>query len=183
MFKRLAIAGCLGVCLIGAGSVVAATSAPTGPMAQSSADLALGISGAVPTTCELNTSSDQLAPRLDGLRGRAVLEFDVDCNISLEIAVGSQNGAMVHEARARMNDYHGFAEVLPYALEFEIDVAGASRPVFRSADIQSAALPGRFDVIPYTTQGRMIIDWQTAEPLVAGRYHDVITISVTGDSR
>ncbi len=152
-------------------------------LAQDTDDLQLDVTGQIAARCEiLNFGAGDATIDLEA-GGTKSFGFDIDCNLPMRLELSSKNGALVNEAmQALAAKANGWVASIPYRATVAIDSIGFSETA-DSADLLGGIAYSTGSQIPFETNGELTVELeQPAGPLPAGRYEDVITITVSADA-
>jgi len=175
--------------LTGAGRLLAVSALllamqATAARGQEAGKLELDVVGEITARCEiLNFGTGQDGNFDLSLGGTRSFDFDIDCNLPMQIELSSKNGALVNEQMLALETSgNGWTATLPYRATLAIDSIGFSETV-ESADMVAGVTYRTGSQIPFETTGQLTVELSEATgPLPAGRYVDVISITVSADA-
>ena len=145
--------------------------------------LRLKLKGHVRPHCGIGLENQQIFENLTDGPGHRVIAFEVDCNEELQIEMRSLNGGLQHENASLIGVQPGFLTLLPYDLSVNVQASNAQTVNVGSQEIKNIFRGGSIGVIPYRTSGQLELRWSPENPLIGGRYRDVIEIRTSGKGR
>lgn len=151
---------------------------------QDADDLKLDVTGEITARCEINNLGSGQGVNFDlAIGGTRNFDFDVDCNLPMQIELSSKNGALVNQQMLALQSAgNGWTATLPYRATVSIDSIGFSETA-DSEDLVGGITYRTGAQIPFQTTGQLSVDLpDPGVPLPAGRYEDVISITVSADA-
>jgi hypothetical protein len=142
------------------------------------ATLRLNVSGTIASRCMISFADTRIVLNLGAAVGQVRLPFDVDCNDRMSVQLRSRLGALQHERSASIIPSVGFGSEQPYRLSLALGSGEGSRS-YESRDIFAAPAVYETAAIPGVTTGQLSVAWERSQPLLGGRYYDIIEIRVS----
>lgn len=142
----------------------------------------LDLVGWVEPKCEISRFGNG-SNRLEfTVSGAGTIPFEVDCNVPMQIKLSSEHGGLVNQRFLQLAGAGDrWAARWPYRASVTIDEIGF-RESAASGDLLGGVVWSTGRDIPFQTEGDLTIELQdSAAPLVAGTYEDVIRITVSPD--
>ena len=144
--------------------------------------LELDLEGEITARCEV-LGIGALDGSLDLADGGVLsLDFDISCNLPMQLELTSKNGALINDALDRLSGGNAaWSARMLYEATLTVDAIGLSETA--SSEAMAAGVTYRSgNEIPFDTSGKLMI-----RPLLngqshpAGRYQDVISIAIFAD--
>ena len=157
---------------------IVATQAQPSATAQQS-PLELDLEGEITASCEvLGFGSNGRAIDLVA-GGVQTFDFDISCNLPMQLELSSANGALVNEELEKIvTGSSDWSARMPYDAAITVDSIGLRETT--TSDIMANGVIYRSgSEIPFDTSGQLVVEPRDDGALYpAGRYRDVISITV-----
>ena len=143
------------------------------------APLELDLDGEITARCEiLGFGSDGRAIDLAS-GGAQTFDFDISCNLPMQLELSSANGALVNEELEKLaNGSSEWSARMPYDATITVDSIGL-REATSSDAMANGVIYRSGSAIPFDTSGQLVVEPRDdGASYPAGRYRDVISITV-----
>ena len=114
--------------------------------------------------------------------GSGSIPFEIDCNVPMQIKLSSEHGALVNTRYLQLaGNGDRWSARWPYRATVSIDEIGF-RESAASGDLLGGVVWSTGREVPFQTEADLTVELEdSATPLVAGSYEDVIRITVSPD--
>ena len=149
------------------------------PAMAQQAPLELDLQGEITARCEVLGFGTASGPVDLSDGGTQTFDFDISCNLPMQLELSSANGALVNEELEKLAIGNSDWSVrMPYDATITVDSVGL-REATTSDAMASGVIYRSGSAIPFDTSGQLVVEPRDdGARYPAGRYRDVISITV-----
>ncbi len=143
------------------------------------APLELDLEGEITARCEVLGFGSNGGPVDLASGGTQTFDFDISCNLPMQLELSSANGALVNEELEKLaNGSSDWSARMPYDATITVDSIGL-RETTTSDAMTNGVIYRSGSAIPFDTGGQLVVEPRDdGARYPAGQYRDVISITV-----